>query len=44
VQVTALLSPLAFSIQAMKWETVLPAEQWNTVSGALEWQDATIVA
>jgi hypothetical protein len=44
VQVTALLSPLAFSIQAMKWETVLPAEQWNTVSGTLEWQDATIVA
>jgi hypothetical protein len=44
VSVTALLSPLAFSIQAMKWETVLPAEQWNTVSGALEWQEATIVA
>jgi hypothetical protein len=44
VSVTALLSPLAFSIQAMKWETVLPAEQWNTVSGALEWQNATIVA
>jgi len=44
VQVTALLSPLAFSIQAMKWETVLPLEQWNTVSGTLEWQDATIVA
>lgn len=44
VQVTALLSPLAFSIQAMKWETVLPLERWNTVSGTLEWQDATIVA
>jgi hypothetical protein len=42
--VTALLSPLAFSIQAMKWETVLPTEHWNTVSGTLEWQDATIVA
>ena len=44
VSVTPLLSPLAFSIQAMKWETVLPAERWNTVSGTLEWQDATIVA
>jgi hypothetical protein len=44
VSVTALLSPLAFSIQAMKWETVLPLERWNTVSGTLEWQDATIVA
>lgn len=44
VSVTPILSPLAFSIQAMKWETVLPLERWNTVSGTLEWQDATIVA
>ena len=44
VSITPILSPLAFSIQAMKWETVLPAERWNTVSGTLEWQDATIVA
>lgn len=43
LKVTALLSPLAFSIQAMKWETVSPLEQWNTISGTLEWQDATIV-
>lgn len=44
LKVTALLSPLAFSIQAMKWETVSPLEHWNTISGTLEWQDATIVA
>lgn len=44
LKVTALLSPLAFSIQAMKWETVSPLEHWNTVSGSLEWQDATIVS
>lgn len=44
LKVTALLSPLAFSIQAMKWETVSPLEHWNTISGTLEWQDATIVS
>ena len=44
LSVTAILSPLAFSIQAMKWETVSPLEHWNTVSGSLEWQEATIVS
>jgi hypothetical protein len=44
ISVTALLSPLAFSIQAMKWEDVSLLEKWNTISGTLEWQDATIVA
>lgn len=44
VSVTPLLSPLAFSIQSMKWETVSPTEHWNTIAGTLEWQDATIVA
>ena len=44
VSVTALLSPLAFSLQAMQWDEVPIAEQWNTVSGSLEWQDAIVVA
>ena len=44
VSVTALLSPLAFSLQAMKWQEVSALEQWNTISGTLEWQDATVVA
>jgi hypothetical protein len=44
VSVTALLSPLAFSLQAMKWQEVSVLEQWNTISGTLEWQDATVVA
>ena len=44
VSVTALLSPLAFSLQAMKWQEVSVLEKWNTISGTLEWQDATIVA
>ena len=44
VSVTALLSPLAYSLQALKWEQVPIGEQWNTISGSLEWQDATVVA
>jgi len=44
VSVTALLSPLAYSLQALKWEQVPIGEQWNTISGTLEWQDATVVA
>jgi len=44
VSVTALLSPLAYSLQALRWEQVPIAESWNTISGSLEWQDATVVA
>jgi len=42
--VTALLSPLAFSIQAMSWDDVPITEHWNTISPTLEWQNATIVS
>jgi len=44
VSVTAILSPLAFSLQAMQWEDVLPAEEWNTISGSLDWATALVVA
>jgi hypothetical protein len=44
VSVTAILSPLAFSLQAMQWQDVPIAEQWNTISGSLEWADALVVA
>lgn len=44
ISVTALLSPLSYSLQAMAWEDVSAAEQWNTISGTLEWQDAIVVA
>lgn len=44
VSVTALLSPLAYSLQALKWEQVPIGEKWNTLSGTLEWQNATVVA
>ena len=44
ISVTALLSPLSYSLQAMAWEDVSSLEQWNTISGTLEWQDAIVVA
>jgi hypothetical protein len=44
LSVTALLSPLAFSLQAMQWQDVAIAEQWNTISGSLDWADALVVA
>jgi hypothetical protein len=44
VSVTALLSPLAFSLQSMQWQDVSAAELWNTISGSLNWADALVVA
>jgi len=44
VSVTAILSPLAFSLQAMRWNDVSILERWNTISGTLDWQNATQVA
>lgn len=44
LSVTLLLSPVAFSLQAMKWENVPITEAWNTLSPTLQWINATIVA
>lgn len=38
------LSPLAFSLQAMRWNDVPITEMWSSVSPLLDWQSATIVA
>jgi hypothetical protein len=38
------LSPLSYSLQALKWEQVPIAESWNTISGALTWETALVVA
>lgn len=38
------LSPLAFSLQAMRWNDVPITETWSSVSPLLDWQSATIVA
>lgn len=37
-------SPTAFSLQAVRWNGVNPAETWSSVSGTLDWENATIVA
>jgi hypothetical protein len=44
VSLTAIISPLAFSLQAMQWQDVAIAESWNTISGSLIWADALVVA
>jgi hypothetical protein len=44
VSVTAIISPLSFSLQAMQWEDVSAAEAWNTISGSLDWATALVVA
>jgi hypothetical protein len=44
LSITLLLSPLAYSLQAMRWNDVPITEKWNTVSPTLTWEYATIVA
>jgi len=44
LDLTLILSPVAFSLQAMRWNGVPIAERWNTLSPTLQWIDATIVA
>lgn len=42
--VTLIMSPLSFSLQAMRWNSVPITEQWNTVNPTLDWENATLVA
>ena len=44
VSITPLLSPLAYSLNAMRWNDVPVVEQWSTISPTLDWENATIVA
>lgn len=44
LSLTLLLTPLAYSLQAMRWNDVPITEKWNTVSPTLTWESATIVA
>jgi hypothetical protein len=44
LSVTLLLSPLAYSLQAMRWNDVPVTETWASVSPTLDWANATIVA
>jgi hypothetical protein len=44
LDITLLMSPLAYSLQAMRWNDVPINERWNTVSPTLDWANATIVS
>ena len=44
VSVSAIISPVSFSLQAMQWQDVSALEAWNTISGGLNWADALVVA
>ena len=44
LSLTLMLTPLAYSLQAMRWNDVPITEKWNTVSPTLTWEYATIVA
>jgi hypothetical protein len=44
LSVTLNLSPLAFSLQAFRWNNVPITEAWNTIDPTLDWLNATIVA
>ena len=44
VSISLIISPLAYSLQAMQWQDVSGAEAWNTISGTLDWEHALVVA
>ena len=44
LDLTIIVSPVAYSLQAFKWENVPVTETWNTISATLDWNNATIVA
>jgi hypothetical protein len=44
ISVTLNLSPVAYSLQAMRWNDVPVTEHWNTINPTLDWANATIVS
>jgi hypothetical protein len=44
VSVSMTISPISFSLQAMRWNDVPITEKWNTINPTLTWENATIVA
>ena len=44
LDLTVIVSPVAFSLQAFRWNSVPITEAWNTISPTLDWNNATIVA
>jgi hypothetical protein len=44
LNLTLNISPVSYSLQAFRWNSVPAVETWNTISPTLTWLDATIVA
>jgi hypothetical protein len=44
LDLTIIVSPIAYSLQAFRWNSVPITEAWNTISPTLDWNNATIVA
>lgn len=44
LRLTLNVSPIAYSLQAFRWNSVPVTETWQTISPTLTWLDATIVA
>lgn len=44
LSLTMKMSPISYSLQAFRWNSVPASEAWNTVSATLTWEEATIVA
>lgn len=44
LELTLVLSPVAYSLQAFRWNSVPVTETWNTINPTLDWLNATIVA
>ena len=44
ISISMILSPISYSLQAMRWNDVPVVEQWSTVNPTLDWINATIVA
>jgi hypothetical protein len=38
------VTPIAYSLDAFRWNDVPASETWNTVSPTLTWLEATVVA
>jgi hypothetical protein len=44
LDLTIIVSPVAYSLQAFRWNSVPAVETWNTLDPTLDWNNATIVA
>jgi hypothetical protein len=44
LSISLVMSPLAYSLQAMRWNDVPQNESWSSVSPTIDWANATIVA